>query len=77
MLFLYICTLLVGGGLLFLFVRYHQMLAQLEDVRRRHDVALREHHDIISALRATQLRDSMVLENIDEIIFRLKSVGDI
>jgi PAS domain S-box-containing protein len=75
-LFIYISTLLVSGGLVFLFVRYSHMQAQLEDERRRHDVALREHHDIISALRATQLRDSMVLENIDEIIFRLNSVGD-
>ncbi len=74
--FLYIWTLVGGGGLVFLFVRYRQMLAQLEDERRRHDVALREHHDIVSALRATQSRDAMVLENIDEIIFRLKSVGD-
>jgi len=74
--FIYVWTLLTGGGLVFLFVRYHRLLAQLEDERRRHDVALREHHDIVSALRATQLRDSMVLENIDEIIFRLNSVGD-
>jgi PAS domain S-box-containing protein len=72
----YIWTLLVGSGLVFLFIRYRQILAQLENERRRHDVALREHHDIVSALRTTQLRDSMVLENIDEIIFRLKSVGD-
>ena len=74
--FVYIWALLIGGGLVFLFVRYRQMLAQLEDERRRHDVALREHRDIVSALRTTQSRDSMVLENIDEIIFRLKSVGD-
>src|SRR4029434_1401281 len=32
--------------------------------------------DIVSALGTTQSRDAMVLENIDEIIFRLKSVGD-
>ena len=74
--FVYIWTLLVGSGLVFLFIRYRQILAQIENERRRHDVALREHHDIVSALRTTQLRDSMVLENIDEIIFRLKSVGD-
>jgi two-component system cell cycle sensor histidine kinase/response regulator CckA len=74
--FVYIWTLLVGGGLVFLLVRYRQMQAQLEDERRRHDVALREHHDLVSAIRTTQSRDAMVLENIDEIIFRLKSVGD-
>ena len=66
--FVYIWTLLIGGGLVFLLVRYRQMLAQLEDERRRHDVAVREHHDIVSALRTTQSRDAMVLENIDEII---------
>ena len=76
MLFIYIWTLLVSGGLMFLFVRYRQMQAQLEDERRAHDVALREHRELVAALRVTQSRDSMVLVNIDEIIFRLKSVGD-
>jgi two-component system cell cycle sensor histidine kinase/response regulator CckA len=74
--FLFIWTLLVSGGLLFLFVRYRQMQAQLEEERRSRDIASREHRDIVSALRATESRDSMVLENIDEIIFRLKSVGE-
>ena len=76
MLFIYIWTLLISGGLVFLFVRYRQMQAQLEDERRAHDVALREHQELVAALRVTQSRDSMVLVNIDEIIFRLKSVGD-
>jgi PAS domain S-box-containing protein len=73
---IYIWTLLVSGGLVFLFVRNHRMQAQLEDERRAHDDVLREHRELVATLRATQSRDSMVLVNIDEIIFRLKAIGE-
>ncbi len=76
MLVIYIWTLLVSGGLLFLFVRNHRMQAQLEEERRAHDDALREHRELVAALRVTESRDSMVLANIDEIIFRLKAIGE-
>ena len=76
MIFLVLWTLVVSAGLVFLFVRYRQIQAQLEQERRSSDVASRQHHDIVSVLRTAESRDSMVLESIDEIIFRLKSVGD-
>jgi PAS domain S-box-containing protein len=69
-------TLVVSVGLVFLFLRYRQMQAQLKEERSERDAASRQHHDVISVLRANEMRDSMVLENIDEIIFRLKFVGD-
>ena len=74
--FIDVWTLLVSGGLVFLFVRYRQMATQLEGERRRHDAATREHQTIVSALQRTQSRDSMVLDAIDEIVFRLDSVGN-
>ena len=57
---MYIWTMLVSGGLVFLFVRYRQMQAQLEDERRAHDIALREHREGAAALQVRQSRDSMV-----------------
>jgi len=71
--FLVVWALAASAGLLFLFVRYRQIQAQLEQERRSNDDASRQHRDIVSVLRTA---DSMVLDSIDEIIFRLKSVGD-
>jgi len=74
--FLVLWALAVTAGLVFLFIRYRQIQAQLEQERRSSDVASREHRDVVSVLRTKESRDSMVLESIDEIIFRLKSVGE-
>ena len=76
MVFLYLWTLLVSAGLVFLYLRYRHMQGELEEERRSRDLASRQHRDIVSALRSNETRDSMVLESIDEIIFRLKAVGD-
>jgi len=74
---IYIWTLLVSGGLVCLFVRNRRMQAQLEEQRRAHDDASREHRELVAALRITHSHDSMVLVDIDEIIFRLMAIGEI
>jgi two-component system cell cycle sensor histidine kinase/response regulator CckA len=74
--FLFLWTLVVSAGMLFLYVRNRAMQAQLDEERRSHDLVARQHRDVVSVLRTTETRDSMVLDNIDEIIFRLKLAGD-
>jgi PAS domain S-box-containing protein len=69
-------VLVASAGLVFLFLRYRRVHAQLHAERRSHDAASLQHREIVSALRSNEARDQMVLENIDEIIFRLKAVGD-
>jgi PAS domain S-box-containing protein len=75
--FLFLWTLTVSVGLLFLFLRHSQVQVELEEERRRHDASARHHREVVSVLRTAETRDLMVLENIDEIIFRLKLVDDV
>src|SRR6266850_2711854 len=75
-LILFLWTLVVTAGLVFLYQRYCAMQTLLEDERRSRDASAQQQRDTLAALRTTETRDSMVLENIDEIIFRLKTVND-
>ena len=61
MIFLFLWTLVVTGGMLFLFLRHRAIQMQLEEERRNHDLVTRQHRDVVSALRTNEMRDSMVL----------------
>ena len=76
MIFLFLWTVAASAGMLFLYTRYRAVQVQLDEERRSNALVSRQHRDVVSVLRTNETRDSMVLENIDEIIFRLKSVGD-
>ena len=72
MVFLYIWTLGVSIALLVVWLRYLRLQTELAAERRDSDAAARHHRDTVTTLRSRESRDSMVLENIDEVIYRLK-----
>jgi len=72
--FLSLWAVAASIALVFLYIRYRRIESRLETERRSQDDVSRHHRDTVSALRSNETRDSMVLENIDEIIFRLQSV---
>ena len=76
MIFLFLWTLVASAGMLFFYTRSRAADEQVAEERRNADLITRQHRDVVYALRTNETRDSMVLDSIDEIIFRLKVVDD-
>src|SRR5262249_50199268 len=76
MVFLYIWTIVASLVLLVLWLRFLKLQSELARERQDSDVAARTHRDTVTALRTSELRDSMVLESIDELVYRLKPLGE-
>src|SRR5579885_1176196 len=72
MVLLYLWTLGVSVALLVLWARYLQLQRELDQHAQASASAARQHHDTVTALRSSESHDSMVLESIDELIYRLR-----